>query len=612
MRQDNHLFALLILAIVAVAGLLLVSVSVTPITPQQSPTAAVVASAPPVFSISTSTTKGTISMKTREGKTLTFPLAADGSTAAGSVQNEPVLLSTKNNPKAEDYLYLEGETCAGTQSVTDCLHVDFLMISNKNAHIIEIGNIDTTNNQITFNDKTYGTERVFTYNDGAATTFSLGDRDITLTISETTNNIIFNSIGSSNGATIELADKATITLTNNNLATYTFDGFQFSEHNDKALADNKYITNLQIDVFYDDSGDQQMEIASNILTDLTATTGSGWVKQSVNEDNKQNYLSAKGTLFIYDQQRKNKLAITHIEQTSYAQMKIKKTSQQEKSSKWEIHKVDSEGNVGRHAAMILDKEQRPHISYTDATKPGIKYAYGGIDGWYVHRVDDGAFQPASDIAVDTAHRPHIVYVDKIKNKIKYAWLDNKVWHQAFLEGTTNGIVPTIALQDNKPHVIYYDYSTDDLEHIYFDGIEWKQETIDEQGDVGDAPAMAIKNDGSIHVVYIDNTHHQLKYAWFDGTNWKITPLDTSGRAALYTNIQFDEFGKPWIWYYDRDHNKIMSLRYLKDDLWDEQTFSLSGLKLYQGDIVIDNLGQTHFSYYDEKEQELRYAKGVWE
>lgn len=611
MRQDITLFPLIILAIVAVVGLLFVSVSVTPNISSSSPTAAAVASAPPVLSISTSTTKGTISLKTREGKTLTLPIAADGSTAAGNAQNEPALLSTKNNPQAEDYLYLEGETCVGTQSVTDCLHADFLMISSKNAHIIEINSMSTTNNEITFNDKTYSTERVFTYNDGAATTFSLGDGDITLTITEATNSITFNTIGSSNGATIELADKATITLTNNNLATYTFDGFLFNEHNDKALADNKYITNLPIDVFYDDNGDQQMEIANNILTDLTATTGSGWMKQVVNEDDKQNYMSSKGTLFIYNQQRKNKLTITHIEQTSYTQMKIKKTSQQEKSSRWEIYRVDSEGNVGRHAAMILDKEQRPHISYTDATKQGIKYAYGAVDGWYVHRVDDGAFQPASDIAVDTVHRPHIVYADKIENKIKYAWLDNKVWHKAFIEGTSNGIVPTIALLNNNPHIIYYDYDTDDLEHIYFDGVTWKQETIDEQGDVGDAPAMAIKNDGSIHVVYIDHTRHQLKYAWFD-ESWKITPLDTTGRAALYTNIQFDEFGKPWIWYYDRDHNKIMSLRYLKHDLWDEQTFSLSGLKLYQGDIVIDNLGQTHFSYYDEKEQELRYAKGVWE
>ena len=130
MHLDERLFPLIILAIVAVAGLLLIS-TVQPLqSPLSSmPTGAAVAksTASTVLSINVGSTKGTFILKNRDGKNVALPFAADGSTSSGSSESEPVLLSTENNPRPEDYLYLEGETCTGSASINDCLRASFLV-----------------------------------------------------------------------------------------------------------------------------------------------------------------------------------------------------------------------------------------------------------------------------------------------------------------------------------------------------------------------------------------------------------------------------------------------------------------------------------------------------
>ena len=267
-----------------------------------------------VFEIKTKATSGKIQWKDIKGKSFSMPIAADGSSVAGSSTTEAVLLATKANPGPDDLVYLEGEMCVGTSAVTDCAGAQFIVIQSKKAALFRIKNIDTDKNEIDVEDKTNKKEsKEVSYTDGIPTTIVVGEKQITLTINEAANQITFTSIGSSDGATVQLYDRAVLEIINADIGSQTFEGFYFSEYNDGALGSAKYIGQggnapLEIEIFYDGENDNSIEISENLITDLTKALGSGWYTT----DGTKSFYSNKGTLFTYDEEDKHKLTIGHI------------------------------------------------------------------------------------------------------------------------------------------------------------------------------------------------------------------------------------------------------------------------------------------------------------
>src|SRR3989338_5025602 len=227
--------------------------------------AAVATAQTDVFSISTKATSGTIKWKNSDGKSISIPFVGDGS-VSGQAQTEAVYYGKEQSGNPDDRIYLESETCSGTSSVEDCVGAQFLVIARQNAHVFKIKSINTEKNQISIEDSSYEKEaNDLLYTDESATALTVGEITITLTINEATNQVSFTSVGSSDGATIELYDKATLELVNANTGTQTVEGFLFSEYADGALAASKYIghgTNpaLSIEIDYDDLYNNQIEI----------------------------------------------------------------------------------------------------------------------------------------------------------------------------------------------------------------------------------------------------------------------------------------------------------------------------------------------------------------
>src|SRR3989338_3753025 len=112
------------------------------------------------------------------------------------------------------------EVCTGSASVVDCQGAMFLVIEStkKEAHLVQITNIDTNDNEINFDDLTYGTtdDDVSYIDDSsgmAISNLSLKSAgSIRLIINETGKYVNFTSTGAANGANITTLNRAKLTI----------------------------------------------------------------------------------------------------------------------------------------------------------------------------------------------------------------------------------------------------------------------------------------------------------------------------------------------------------------------------------------------------------------
>jgi hypothetical protein len=546
-----------------------------------------------VLSIDTGDTKGTIKFTNENGKSVSIPIIKDGLTIIYGKGSDP-----------DERVYFEGETCTGTSTIVDCIGAYFLVIKNKEAHLFRLKTIDTEKGLVDIEDTTTGKEaQDNAYIDGSPASIQVGDITIIVTITAATNTVTFTSIGSSNNAEVTLYDRATLTLQNANMGSQSVEGFTFREYQDGALAADKYITDLDIDITYDSTQDS-IKITK---PSLDANEGSGWV-----DDETQTFYTNKGTLLTYDNADHHLLKISHLVSTTSGAVTVQPTKAETASES--LYGVDTISNVGLDSAMTVDEDGLPHITYFDETNDALKYAYMGSSkyrnemGWHVQTLDTGNVGRASDIALDKDNHPHIIYTDNENNNLKYMFFDGTDWHRATLDNPVHAILPTIALDSRDyPHIAYYDYAEDDLIYARFNGMDWETTTVDKEGDVGPDPSIIIDKDDNPHIAYFDNNYDGLKYAWHDGTSWNALEVDTSGTAGWWSSISVDENNDPKIWYYNTLLSKVMSIEYLGQDVWDEQTFSLEGFDMYKGDLVEDSNGKIHFSYYYKEDKDLRYT-----
>jgi PKD repeat protein len=101
------------------------------------------------------------------------------------------------------------------------------------------------------------------------------------------------------------------------------------------------------------------------------------------------------------------------------------------ASDWQCDAVDSTGDVGQDSSLALDADDLPHIGYRDDTNTALKYAYyvgaggncGPASDWRCDTVDSaGDVGLAASLVLDAVDLPHIAYHDASNGNLKYAAL----------------------------------------------------------------------------------------------------------------------------------------------------------------------------------------------
>jgi hypothetical protein len=192
-------------------------------------------------------------------------------------------------------------------------------------------------------------------------------------------------------------------------------------------------------------------------------------------------------------------------------------------SEWEIHMVESAGQVGRHPSLALDQNDLPHVSYYASYNEQLRYAhYDGIQ-WSIDTVDDHGNCSAgtwtvTSLVLDGADHAHIAYYDCMSAVLKYArWTGN----------------------------------------------DWSIRVVDSDGNVGAAASLALTADGDPHIAYYDVVNKDLKYAFFTSLAWEIVVVDADNDAGEYAALALDLKGRPHIGYYHEISASAGALRYAR-------------------------------------------------
>ncbi|MFQ6060222.1 MAG: fibronectin type III domain-containing protein [Thermoplasmata archaeon] len=320
---------------------------------------------------------------------------------------------------------------------------------------------------------------------------------------------------------------------------------------------------------------------------------------------------------------------------------------------WNIHTVDSVGNVGEYTSIAVDSEGNPHISYWDRDNWALKYACWNGSAWNITTVDSSSQTGLySSIALDSNDRPHIAYFNQGEASVMHANWTGSSWNIERVEWNWSAFVSIDIDGLDNPHVSWYDSSVKALRYAHWTGSSWNIETVESGTDTGtwsslktdknDEPhiayrdtsgglryakksgpswlfkdvdtvvaavgvSLALSNDESPRISYRDRTNASLKFAKFDGANWIVDVVDWTISWGDYSSLAIDSLGNARIAYNDGT-NGDLGYVYWNGTSWKKVIVDSQDDVGITPSLALSANGTAHISYRDETNQALKYAR----
>jgi hypothetical protein len=197
---------------------------------------------------------------------------------------------------------------------------------------------------------------------------------------------------------------------------------------------------------------------------------------------------------------------------------------------WAVTTVDSTRGTGKFNSIAVDSKGHPHIAYANVNyeNASLRYAYWNGDFWKTEFVEGegipGTHRWSVSMILDKDDNPHVTYTDVPDLLVKYATKKNGHWKIEAVDSLGREGYPDrygIALDnDGTPYISYYDARAGLLKVAHRQGVQWVTEVVD-SGFAGFQSSLQIDH-GVIWVTYGDASAGGLKFA-------RRTP--ENGRAA---------------------------------------------------------------------------------
>jgi hypothetical protein len=214
---------------------------------------------------------------------------------------------------------------------------------------------------------------------------------------------------------------------------------------------------------------------------------------------------------------------------------------------WSSEIVDDTDLVGERSSIAVDSKGRVHIAYSpecphlhptaEGSHPGprnvgLRYAVQNGNGWDLSVVDYGVWGAYPWLVLDKYDRPHISYGDWNHRGIHYAWKDGTSWHMKVVDPDAS-LYSALAVDSNgNPHVVYgkYVYAGRDLYYAKWNGTSWRTERLGQDGFVITRTAITMDESNRPHIVW-GNLSANTSYATWNGT-WTIENIPGSWGSGM--------------------------------------------------------------------------------
>ncbi len=333
-----------------------------------------------------------------------------------------------------------------------------------------------------------------------------------------------------------------------------------------------------------------------------------------------------------------------------------------KNGTWQVETADPAPQVGYHAALTLDADGQPHISYLDPDRETLKYATKDAAGWHVETVDTGvsryhdtsiavsegtpiiSYSTAdglklarrsssgwtletidavsstdSSLAVDSQGNPHVVYAGG--SGLRYTHWTSSGWQiEDVGGGMYGGAGVSMALDaGDRPHIVCegYDNGTPQRRYAFHDGVAWQYETID-PGSSGGNISVALRADGTPIASYVQelgdwngDIEYAVRYAIRGTSGWEVTTIGGfiiwhGGRG--WTSLAVTAAGSPIIAYTDPGQGVLQMLDPISGMAGPVDASARAGGPL---SLAVDSQDRPHIVYVRTQGEYTHRATGRW-
>ena len=196
---------------------------------------------------------------------------------------------------------------------------------------------------------------------------------------------------------------------------------------------------------------------------------------------------------------------------------------------WGLTTVDGTQGSGKFNSIAVDSKGHPHIAYTDVNyeNASMRYAYWNGESWKTEVLEGvGSSRPSPSgeppnklcrsvsMLLDKDDNPHITYTDVSHLLVKYATKKGGDWKIEAVDSLGKEGYPDrngISLDDQgNPYISYYDAWAGLLKVAHRQGQKWAAEIVD-RGSVGFQSSLQIDH-GTIWVTYADQASGGLKFS----------------------------------------------------------------------------------------------------
>ncbi len=189
-------------------------------------------------------------------------------------------------------------------------------------------------------------------------------------------------------------------------------------------------------------------------------------------------------------------------------------------ARWEVQTIDPTPGSGKFNFLVSDSRGRPRVAYTNVKAENESLRYASLDGtsWNIDVIEgvDRPFEVRSvALALDKDDNPHIVYTDAENNLVKYATKRDGKWRISVVDALKAAGYPDrygIAIDEKGvPYVSYYDAGLGLLKVAHLEEGRWVSEVVEDDF-AGFTSSMRIRQ-GNIYLTFRDDTTQQLKFAF---------------------------------------------------------------------------------------------------